>query len=265
VKFSLAALGSLLIYTLSCAQSPNQKPDVDKLFDKFTFTKQMASLPYRLLKPEGYDKDGKDRYPLVVFLHGTVGRGTDNTKQLRSGVEEFAKEAVRKKHPCFLAVPQCPPDKMWVNLGLFDGRRNLPLAKSPTEPAAMVLDLIDALCKEYRVDTDRIYLTGISMGGYGTWDLISRRPELFAAAIPVCGGGDTAQAEKLVRLPIWIFHGEKDPLVPLERPRDMIAAIKKAGGKPEFTEHKGVGHDAWTATYQNDKVFDWLFEQKKGN
>ncbi len=263
MKFYVVASGSLFLCMLASAQ--DQKPDMDKLLDKHTFTKDKASLPYRLLEPDGYDKEGKDRYPLVVFLHGTVGRGTDNTKQLRSGVEEFVKDATRKKHPCFLAVPQCPPDKMWVNVGLFDARRNLPLAKSPTEPSVLVLDLIDALCKEHRVDTDRIYLTGMSMGGYGTWDLISRRPELFAAAIPVCGGGDPAQAEKLAKLPIWIFHGEKDPLVPLDRPRDMIAAIKKAGGNPEYTELKGVGHDAWTATYKNDKVLDWLFEQKKGN
>ena len=102
------------------------------------------------------------------------------------------------------------------------------------------------------------------MGGYGTWDLISRRPELFAAAIPVCGGGDPAQAEKLAKLSIWAFHGDADPLVPVERPRDMIAAIKKAGGEPKYTEYKGVGHDAWTPTYRDNKVLDWLFEQKKG-
>ena len=200
----------------------------------------------------------------MVFLHGSVGRGTDNQKQLRSGVEEFVKDATRKKHPCFLVVPQCPPDKLWFNVSARDVRGNLPLPESPTEPSAMVLDLIEALCKDYRIDKDRIYLTGLSMGGYGTWDLISRRPELFAAAIPVCGGGDPAQAEKLARLPIWAFHGDADPLVPAERSRDMIAAIKKAGGEPKYTEYKGVGHDAWTPTYRDNKVLDWLFAQKKG-
>ena len=120
----------------------------------------------------------------------------------------------------------------------------MPLAKSPTEPSALVLDLIEALCNEHRIDKDRIYLTGVSMGGYGTWDLVSRRPELFAAAIPFSGGGDPAQAEKLAKLPIWAFHGDADPLVRIERPRDMIAAIKKAGGEPKYTEYKGGGHDA---------------------
>ena len=264
MKLVVVAVGGLLLCSLAHAQKPEPKPDMDKLLDKLTFTKDKASLPYRLLKPDGYDKDGKDRYPLVVFLHGTVGRGTDNKKQLRSGVEEFVKDATRKKHPCFLAVPQCPPDKLWFNVSPIDARRNLPLPKSPTEPTAIVLDLIEALCNEHRIDKDRIYLTGVSMGGYGTWDLISRRPELFAAAIPVCGGGDPAQAEKLAKLPIWAFHGDADPLVPVERPRDMIAAIKKAGGEPKYTEYKGVGHDSWTPTYRDNNVLDWLFEQKKG-
>jgi predicted peptidase len=264
MKPVLAAVGVLLAGTLALAQQPDSKPDTDKLLEKLTFTKDKASLPYRLLKPDGYSKDSKDRYPLVVFLHGTAGRGTDNQKQLRSGVEEFMKDATRKKHPCFLAVPQCPPDKLWFNVSPNDTKGNLPLPKSPTEPAALVLDLIEALCNEHRVDKDRIYLTGLSMGGYGTWDLISRRPDLFAAAMPVCGGGDPAQAEKLSKLAIWAFHGDKDALVPPERSRDMVAAIKKAGGKPEYTELPGVGHDAWTPTYKDDKVRDWLFAQKKG-
>jgi predicted peptidase len=260
----VALVGGLLLCSLAHAQQPEPKPDMDRLLDKLTFTRDKANLPYRLLKPDGYAKDSKECYPLVVFLHGGFGRGTDNQKQLRSGVDEFVKESTRKKHPCFLAVPQCPPDKLWFNVGPQDVRGNLPLPKSPTEPSALVLDLIEALCNEFRIDKDRIYLTGLSMGGYGTWDLISRRPDLFAAAIPVAGGGDPAQAEKLAKLPIWAFHGAADPLVPVERARDMIAAIKKAGGAPKYTEYKGVSHDAWTPTYRDNAVLDWLFEQKKG-
>jgi len=263
MKF-VVAMGSLLFCSLAHTQQPEPKPDMGKLLEKLTFTKDKASLPYRLLKPDGYDKDSKERYPLVVFLHGITGRGTDNEKQLRSGVEEFVKEATRKKHPCFLAVPQCPPDKLWFNVSFMDARRNLPLPKSPTEPSAMVLELIEALSNEHRIDKDRIYLTGWSMGGYGTWDLISRRPELFAAAIPLSSGGDPAQAEKLAKLPIWAFHGDADPMAPVARSRDMIAAIKKAGGEPKYTEYQGGGHDAWTPTYRNNEVLDWLFEQKKG-
>src|SRR5215471_16574280 len=149
MKLVVITVGGLLLCSVAHAQKPEPQPDMDKLLDKLTFTKDKASLPYRLLKPDGYDKTGKDRYPLVVFLHGIVGRGTDNKKQLRSGAEEFVKDATRKKHPCFLAVPQCPPDKLWVNVSPRDARGNLPLAKSPTEPTALVLDLIEAVGNEY--------------------------------------------------------------------------------------------------------------------
>lgn len=265
MKFAIVAVGGLLLCSVALAQQPAPRPDMDKLLEKRTFTKEQASLPYRLRRPDGYDTGGTERYPLVVFLHGSFGRGTDNKAQLRSGVEEFVTDESRKKHPCFLVVPQCPPDKLWFDVGPNDTKGNLPLPKTPTAPAALVLDLIQAVCAEHRVDTGRIYLTGLSMGGYGTWDLISRRPELFAAAIPVCGGGDPAQAGRLAKLPIWAFHGDADPLVPAERSRGMIAAIRKAGGEPKYTEYKGVSHDAWTPTYKNTAVLDWLFAQKKGN
>jgi predicted peptidase len=253
-----------IIAVLPRAQAEERpKPDMEKQFEKHIFTKTGASLPYRLLKPDGYGKAGTDRYPLVIFLHGIGERGLDNEKQLKNGVEQFVKDATRKKHPCFLVVPQCPPDKMWVNVTPAGTKENIALAKRPTEPAALVLDLIDTLRKELRVDPDRIYLTGVSMGGYGTWELISRQPVLFAAALVVCGGGDPEQALKFAKLPIWAFHGAADDLVPVERSRDMIAAIERAGGKPKYTEYKGVGHDSWTQTYQKAEVLDWLFKQKK--
>jgi predicted peptidase len=261
----LATAVSLFLCALASAQNPELNPDMDKAFEKRIFTRGAASLPYRLLKPHGYPEDGTNRYPLVIFLHGIGERGTDNQRQLRNGVEEFVKDSARKKHPCFLVVPQCPPDKLWSEVTPADTRRNLPLAQNPTEPTALVLELIDAVSKEYRVDTDRIYLTGVSQGGYGTWDLIARKPALFAAAMPVCGGGDPAQAEKLAKLPIWAFHGDEDQLVPVERSRDMIAAIKEAGGEPKYTEYKETGHDSWTPTYENTEVLEWLFKQKKGS
>jgi predicted peptidase len=236
--------------------------DLDRLLEKRTHIRDQERLPYRLLKADGYDTDGADRYPLVVFLHGIGERGTDNAKQLKNGVEQFVKDSARKKHRCFLVVPQCPPDKLWCQVTPEGTRRNLPIAEKPTEPAALVLDLIEAISKEFRVDSDRIYLTGVSQGGYGTWDLASRMPGLFAAAMPVCGGGDPSQAQKLAKLPIWVFHGDEDNMVPVERSRDMIAAIKQVGGEPKYTEYIGVGHDSWTPTYRNDEVLKWLFDQK---
>lgn len=260
-----ALLAGLLLGTLVHAQAPEPnaeaKPGMEKRLDKLTFAKRKAKLPYRLMRPEGYVKDGKDRFPLVVFLHGIGERGSDNAKQLINGVEQFATDSARKKHPCFLAVPQCPEDKLWVDLR--NTWTNHTLAARPTEPAALVFDLIDALCKEHPIDVDRVYLTGVSIGGYGVWDLICRKPEQFAAAIAVCGGGDPSQAEKLIRFPIWAFHGAKDNLVFAERSRDMVAAIRKAGGRPVYTEFEEVGHDAWTPTFKNSAVMDWLFAHKR--
>ena len=113
------------------------------------------------------------------------------------------------------------------------------------------------------VDPDRVFLTGLSMGGYGTWDLAARMPDRFAAILPICGGGDIATATRIARLPIWCFHGDADDAVPVERSRQMIAAVKAAGGKPRYSELPGVGHDSWTPAYRDPAVLEWLFDQSR--
>lgn len=239
-----------------------QKPDLDKLLDKKTFTSGKATLSYRLLKPAKVEKD--ETYPLVIFLHGAGERGDDNTAQLKHGVGSFASEARRKKSPCFLIAPQVPRNRSWVEGGKTkkgDGKGDA--SRQASEPGKLVLELIEQSCKDLPIDKKRIYLTGLSMGGYGTWGLLARKPELFAAGIPICGGGSPASAEKLTKIPIWVFHGDKDTAVPVARSREMIEAIKKAGGSPKYTEYPGVGHDSWTKTYADNKVLDWLFDQKK--
>jgi predicted peptidase len=115
------------------------------------------------------------------------------------------------------------------------------------------------------VDPDRVYLTGLSMGGYGTWSLAAAHPERFAAIVPICGGGNPADAAKLASLPVWVFHGAKDPTVPLERSKEMVEAIKSAGGNPRFTIYPEAGHDSWTETYNNPELYQWLLEQKKSH
>lgn len=225
------------------------KPDLENLLEAKTF--KMA-LPYRLLKPATVEA-GK-MYPLVIFLHGSGERGDDNKAQLKHGVAGFASAERMKEFPCFLIAPQCPKDSSWAasGKGFGDGK-----------PGKLVLDLIEKTCKDLPIDTKRIYLTGLSMGGYGTWNLLAQKPDLFAAGIPICGGGDEKDAGKLAKIPIWIFHGDKDNAVKVERSRTMVAAIEKAGGKPKYTEYPGVGHDSWSRTYADEKVLTWLFEQKK--
>jgi predicted peptidase len=236
-------LALLLLVPLGLVAQP--KGDWKALLEKRTFKEGGGEMPYRLMKPEGYDP--KKSYPLVVFLHGAGERGKNNENQLVHGVRDFAKAEHRKKYPCFLIAPQCPAGSFWTK----------------KEPERLVLELIPALRKEFSIDARRIYITGLSMGGYGTWDLLARRPELFAAAVPICGGGNPKMAERFAKVPIWAFHGDKDGAVPVASSREMIAAIEKAGGKPKYTEYKGVGHDSWTQTYRDEKMFAWLFEQKK--
>lgn len=215
-------------------------------------------LPYRLLKPTKITEG--EKYPLVLFLHGAGERGNDNAKQLVHGAKEFLKPENRKKYPCFVVAPQCPSGSWW-SAGTRENLRTF--REKPHEPIRMTLDVLDQLCREFPVDKNRIYITGLSMGGYATWDLISRKPDLFAAAAPVCGGGDTAKAGVISKLPIWAFHGDADKAVPVAQSRSMIAAIEKAGGKPKYTEYPGVGHDSWTRTYANPEFFAWLFEQHR--
>ena len=119
-----------------------------------------------------------------------------------------------------------------------------------------------ALQKEFSIDATRLYVTGLSMGGYGTWDALQRYPDRFAAAVPICGGGDVKQAKKIAQIPIWAFHGDKDTAVPVERTRSMIAALKEAGGMPKYTEYPDVGHDSWTATYKDPALHEWMFAQR---
>lgn len=254
-SFSLPALVAVFFSVSLTARAKEPLP-LEKLIYKDSVGK---TLPYRLMKPEGYDAAKK--YPLVVFLHGAGERGTDNEKQLVHGVPQFASEANREKYPCFLIAPQCPDDTKWVDVDWSADSHQSP--KEMTEPTRLTVELLESLAKQYSIDPKRIYLTGLSMGGYGTWDLIARRPELFAAAVPICGGGDEATAEKIKGLPIWAFHGAKDGAVKPARSRNMIAALERAGGKPKYTEYPDVGHDSWNPAYKDAEMLKWLFEQKK--
>jgi predicted peptidase len=232
--------------------------DVKSMLEKRTYKDESGkALSYRLMKPDNYDPNTK--YPLVLFLHGAGERGKDNEKQLIHGVPQFAKAENRKQYPCFLIAPQCPANEGWSN---FLSKKTT-ATKEQSEPGRLAVELVKAIQKEFSIDPDRLYITGLSMGGYGTWDIIVRHPDMFAAAVPICGGGDESQSEKIAKIPIWVFHGAKDKLVPPERSRKMVEAIKKAGGDPKYTEYPDVGHDSWVKAYKDADMFKWLFEQKK--
>lgn len=219
------------------------------------------TLPYRILFPKGFRRD--QTYPLVLFLHGAGERGVDNSAQLVHGMNDFAKPENREKYPCFVVAPQCPEKKLWADVDWTTDSHTI--AEKPSETMQLVLRLLDSLQQEFPVDPARLYVTGLSMGGYGAWDLVQRFPKKFAAAAPVCGGGDETIADRLVKVPIWAFHGDQDTAVKPERSRRMIEAIKKAGGEPLYTEYKGVGHNSWEPAYRDPKLMEWLFAQKRPN
>ncbi|HEY2840887.1 MAG TPA: dienelactone hydrolase family protein [Pirellulales bacterium] len=209
---------------------------------------------YRLLSPEKIEPGKK--YPAILFLHGAGERGDDNEDQLKYFPEQMAKPEWREKYPCFLIAPQCREGKSWSGFS----RPKDPAAVS--EQMQVAEGILAEVEKEYPVDLKRVYLTGLSMGGFGSWQLAMRRPEHFAALVPICGGGDETRAAALIKLPIWAFHGAKDNVVKPELSQKMIEAIKQAGGNPKYTEFPDAGHDSWTPAYSDPAgVVPWMFEQ----
>lgn len=262
MKRMIAAALVCALVLLAAARAEDDMPKKAGELERRTFTGSAGNvLRYRLLKPENYDPAAKTVYPLVVFLHGAGERGDDNESQLVHGLKEFAKAKTRKQHPCFLIAPQCPSDQKWVEVDWSADRHTTP--KEPSEPLGLVVELLDVLQKDYRIDSKRLYVTGLSMGGYGTWDLLARLPNRIAAAMPICGGADEATAPRVAKVPVWAFHGALDTAVQPERTRRMIDALRKAGGLPGHTEYPDVGHDSWSQTYRDPEVLRWLFAQRR--
>jgi predicted peptidase len=228
-------------------------------FEYRTHQEQDYKLPYRLLKPNPFDPSQK--YPLVIFLHGAGERGSDNEKQLVHGMNEFASDEIMARYPAFVIAPQCPEGEAWGGFSRLAKKQTPDGQLTPALDAT--LKAVAALRKELSIDDKRIYITGLSMGGYGTWDALAKQPDLFAAAAPICGGGSTAQVDKFKHIPIWAFHGSDDKTVPAERSREMIEALKAAGATPKYTEYAGVGHNSWAQTYSNPGLYEWLFAQRK--
>jgi predicted peptidase len=235
-----------------------QLPSLDRWEARLFPGGDALPLPYRLLRPQAAAPERG--YPLVLFLHGMGERGSDNTVQLGLGVSElFASDGATQQFPAVVLAPQCPKGDdshtcTWRNRGDADK----PLI---TTPLRLALDAVEAACQEFAVDRDRLYIGGLSMGGFGTWNAIQEHPGLFAAAFPICGGGDTPKAERLAELPLWVFHGAKDEVVPPQLSRDMVWAIQEAGGSPGYCEYPDVGHDSWTNAFEEPRLLPWLFAQ----
>jgi lysophospholipase L1-like esterase/poly(3-hydroxybutyrate) depolymerase len=219
------------------------------------------TIPYRLLVPRGYDASRK--YPLVLFFHGAGERGTDNQAQLVHGTSLFLQPGNRDRFACLVLAPQCPQGQQWVDMpwGTDSGSR-------PAQPSAAMqraLEALEAVTREFSVDTNRLYVTGLSMGGYATWDCMTRYPDRFAAGAPVCGGGDeTTVTAAVAHVPVWAFHSEDDGAVKVKRSRNMVQAMRAAGGQPKYFEYYGLGHGCWGRAYGEPELLPWMFAQRLG-
>ena len=200
---------------------------------------ESITIRYWLFVPEQYD--ASKPMPLMLFMHGAGERGDDLKKVKQWGPPKLVEK--RKDFPFILISPQCPAEQWWR--------------------ADLMVSLVEHVAAELAVDHSRIYVTGLSMGGFGTWSLLSAKPELFAAAAPICGGGDPKKVERFKNIPIWVFHGDADEVVPVERSRDMVDALKAVDAPVKYTEYEGVGHNSWSKTYANEDLYKWLLEHQR--
>ncbi len=235
------------------------------LYQRAYFEHKEDALPYRILFPKNYDKTKE--YPLVVFLHGAGERGNDNESQLQWGANLFLEN--RTRYPAIVVFPQCAKEDYWAKVKYREkkkiGKRfKFPLSVGkPTTSLKLAYHLIQKLINEESVDPKRIYIAGISMGGMGTFEMLARFPDKFAAAIPICGGGNPNHTFKYAKkTSLWIFHGDADPVVGVRHSRRMAKQLKKFKADVKYTEYKDVDHLSWVPAFEEPDFLEWLFSKK---
>ncbi len=226
------------------------------------FTSNGRTLLYRLLAPAVTEPGQK--CPLVILLHGSGERGADNRLPLEWFWSTRLPSPMTRPEvaaaTAYLVVPQCPAGEGWVDVPWEEGS----YASPPISGALKrVLALVDRLLEDLPIDPDRVSIVGMSMGGYGAFDAVQRRPELFAACVPICGAGDPSKAREIAHVPVWAFHGAADPVVPVSGSRDMIAALKAAGARPKYTEYPTARHNSWSPAFAEEDFWNWIFAQKR--
>ncbi|MEM9858472.1 MAG: prolyl oligopeptidase family serine peptidase [Bacteroidota bacterium] len=236
-------------------------------YKEVVFNNGDFSLPYRILYPQNYDT--KKSYPLILFLHGAGERGSDNEKQLIHGSKLFLNSVNRQRFPAIVVFPQCPEEGFWSKVDMStnsEGIREFDFSVKgdPTPSMQATLGLLDSLHKLNTVNTSKIYVGGLSMGGMGTFEIVSRRPKLFAAAFPICGGGNPESVKKYAKkVPFWVFHGAKDDVVPPELSQNMVDALKSHQGEVKFTLYPDANHNSWDAAFAEPDLLPWIFSRSK--
>jgi predicted peptidase len=257
-----------ILFIITCLLLPAilLKAQITSVFEKHWFIQNGDSLPYRLLLPENYDASKK--YPLIFFMHGAGERGNDNELQLVHGAKLFLKEEVRKNYPAIVVFPQCPQNSFWSNVSFKaddNGKRSFVFKADAAPTIAMKLAnaLLHQLLQQYQVQKKQVYIGGLSMGGMGTFEMVYRNPKLFAAAVPICGGGDAAIAKKVRKTKWWVFHGAKDDVVLPLYSEAMVAALKAAKASVKYTLYPDANHNSWDAAFAEPELLSWLFAQHK--
>lgn len=238
-------------------------------FQKKSFTRDGNTLLYRIQYPKVYNKSKP--YPVLTFLHGSGERGSDNEAQLVHGKELFANDSVRNNLNTIVIFPQCPKDSMWRHMkvktdssSITGHSFDLSFTPTPTTPARLVKLLLDSLIGSKVADPKRMYIGGLSLGGFGTFDMIERYPDFFAAAIPICGGGDTNMAAKFSKnVAVWLFHGDNDKSVDVKNSRQYYAVLKDLGADTRYTEYPGVQHNSWDNAFEEKELLTWVLSKSK--
>jgi len=255
MKFLILSLISITVALCGSGAPTGQN------FSKETFTSNADfTLPYRLQKPEK-EKNG-ETYPLIIFLHGSGERGQDNESQLVHIAPSFMEDSYKKDYPSYVIFPQCPEDHYWGTVDVVDEKWYVGESQKPSEAGQAVLDLIDDFIRKNPVDRSKIYIAGLSMGGFGTLDLIRHRPNMFAAAIAICGGGNRRYVNTYQHMPIWLFHGAQDPVVPVSLSREMETEYKGRGMEYRYTEYPDGEHNVWNQAWSEPDLLPWLFSKK---
>ena len=251
---------SILLVFLSLSLSLSAQQGYEK--DVFV-SSTGDSLPYRMIRPESM-KAGK-KYPLVLFLHGAGERGNDNEKQLTHGGQMFLNPVNREKYPAFVLFPQCPESGYWA----YENRpqsfipTQMPVGKEMPSVFQAVKELLDMYLANPQVDKSRVYIMGLSMGAMGTYDMVSRFPDIFAAAVPICGTVNPTRLSAARNVAFRIFHGDADDVVPVAGSRQAYKALKAAGASVEYIEFPGCNHGSWNPAFNYPDFMKWLFTQKK--
>lgn len=237
-----------------------QSDGLEKKFEARTHKSDWV-MPYRLFRPEASGK-----LPLVLFLHGSGGLGDDNEKQLGLGnifgTRVWLLPENQKRFPCYVVAPQT--DRGWIQYDLAQ-QTEAPAKVLPGfgDGNRLAMEIVDRSCREFPIDQSRVYVTGQSMGGAGTWNLIAHRTKFFAAAVVCCGSNSSEGGTEAMDTPLWNFHGDSDKSVPVSLSRDRIAARRRAGGRPLFTEYAGVDHNCWQWAYTEPELLKWVFAQRR--